>query len=127
MAVLSEELESLAVQRLAEQPFVDRLWDNTLKDAVPWLEEQETIGVAPRIRAATLRCQAMRTVWDGVPEVGLEALDLILGEDDASPLTWAYRGELLSILGREDEARKAWRLALESGPGLVLARQRVRR
>ena len=96
-----------------------------MKDAVPWLEEKQADSDAPQIRAGTLRCQASRTVQDGVPEVGLEALDLIHGEDDALPLTWAYRGELLSMLGREDEAKEAWSRALESAPGLVLTRQRL--
>jgi hypothetical protein len=121
---LRAQLQTLASQRLAEQPFVDRLWDNTLKDAVPWLEEQEASGTAPRIRSATLRCQAARAVQEGVPEVALEALDLTPA-DEASSLTWAYRGEVLHLLGRDDEAAEFWRLALEPAPGLSLARQRL--
>jgi Amidohydrolase family len=120
--LLRQRLDELSRIRAAEQPFVDRLWDNTLEDALPWLEAQRAAGTAPLLRPATLRCQTQRAIWDGVPEVALQALDLI---DQPSALDFAYRGEVLLLLGLEAEAATAWHVALEMNPDLQQARRRL--
>ncbi|MDX1395799.1 MAG: amidohydrolase family protein [Gemmatimonadota bacterium] len=98
---LDARLDSIHALRVAEQPFVDRLWDNTLEDALPWLEAARESGEVPTIRAATWRCQSQRAVRDGVPEVALEALDLALADFPGDPLTLAYRALVESMLEAE--------------------------
>lgn len=118
-------LAQLTARRGAEQPFVDRLWDNTMEDALSWLEDRTAAGDAPEIRTDTWRCQAELAVRDGVPEVALDALDRALAANGADALTLAYRGEVLSLLGRHEEAVAAWRAALATGPQLQFVRQRL--
>ena len=120
--VLQDRLTELSDIRAGEQPFVDRLWDNTLEDALPWLEARRAESAVPLLRSATLRCQAQRAIRDGVPEVALQALDLI---DQPSTLDFAYRGEVLLLLGRDVEAAAAWRAALRAAPGLRQPRRRL--
>lgn len=122
---LRQWLARLTARRGAEQPFVDRLWDNTLEDALPWLEERAVAGDAPEIRGDTWRCQAVRAVRDGVPDVALDALDRALAANRTDALTLAYRGEVLSLLGRQDEAVAAWRAALATGAEMQFVRRRV--
>jgi imidazolonepropionase-like amidohydrolase len=87
---LHADSDALARTRASQQAFVDHLWDNTLEDALPWLAEQRAAGSAPDLSPAILRCQAQRATWDGVPEVALQALDLI---DEPSAIDEAYRRE----------------------------------
>jgi hypothetical protein len=88
---LQASLDSIYALRQAEQPFVERLWDNTLVDAVTSLEEARAAGNAPMIRTATWRCESALAVREGVPEVALDALDRALAAAPGDSLTLDYR------------------------------------
>jgi imidazolonepropionase-like amidohydrolase len=119
---LMAQVAAVMALRAGEQAFVDRLWDNTLEDALPWLEAQRVLGAAPQLSASILRCQAQRAMWDGVPEVALQALELI---DQPSAIDHAYRGEVLAAMGRDTDATDAWLTALELAPALQQPARRI--
>ena len=82
----------------ADQPFVDRLWDNDISGAMTWYAEKRTDDDSYTVARETLACQVMRAVRDGAPETALETLDALLEQYPDDPLGLRLRGDLQAPL-----------------------------
>jgi len=81
-ALLREQID----RYVTDQPFVDRLWDNDIGDAMEWYGQMREEDPSVQVARETMACQAMRSVRDGAPEAAVEMLDILVSEYPEDPL-----------------------------------------